>query len=57
MCFTQAIAQSTAQVGRSPWTARDALVPLPEAEVVSLEGREILLDRTHLSQAHTQPSN
>ena len=27
-----------AQVGRSPWTARDALVPLPEAEARSPRG-------------------
>ena len=62
MCFTQVIAQSTAQVGRSPWQARDAFVPLPEAEASSPGGpgcqpHEILLARTHLSQAHTQPSN
>ena len=41
-------------VRRSPWTARDAFVPLPEAEAGSPHGREMLLDRTHLSQAHAQ---
>ena len=54
MCFTQLIVLTTAQVGRALWLARDALVPLPEAEVVSPRGREMPLARTHLSQAHTQ---
>ena len=31
MCFTQVIAMAAARVGRSPWPARDASVPLPEA--------------------------
>ena len=31
MCFTQVITTATAQVGRSPWTERDAFVPLLEA--------------------------
>ena len=53
MWLTQAIAQSTTQVGRSPWTARDAFVPLPEAESRSPRGREMLLDRTRLKQEHT----
>ena len=43
-----------AQVGRSPWTARDAFVALPQAEAGSPGGREMPLDRTHPTQAHTQ---
>ena len=31
MCLSQVIAMAAARVGRSPWTARDAFVPLPEA--------------------------
>ena len=46
-------------VGRSPWTARDAFVPLPEVKTGFPRGRgrpphEMPLDRTPLSQAHTQ---
>ena len=42
-----------ALVGRSPWTARDAFVPLLEAEAKSRRGREMPIDRTRLSQART----
>ena len=35
MSLTQVIVLTTAQVGRSPWTARDAFVPLPERRQVS----------------------
>ncbi len=38
MCLTQLITLATAQVGRSPWTARDAFVPLPDAEAGSPRG-------------------
>ncbi len=34
MCLTQVIALAATQVGRSPWTARDASVPLPERRQV-----------------------
>ena len=54
MCFTQVITLAAAQVGRAPWPAWDALVPLLEAaqrpQCASHTTR--CTDRTHLSQAH-----
>jgi hypothetical protein len=46
-------------VGRSPWTARDALVPLPEAEAgasarAGAPAPPSASNCTELSQAHTQ---
>ena len=35
MCLTQVIVLVTAQLDWSPWTARDAFVPLPKAEAGS----------------------
>ncbi len=42
-------------MGRAPWPARDAFVPLLEAgrRVPMRQPHETLRDRTHLSQAHT----
>ncbi len=56
MCFTQVIAMAAARVGQSPWTARDAVVPLPEAgrRRQCASHTKYLGDRTRLTQAHTR---